>query len=129
MHEAAPAFVTIVMIPFTFDVGTGVLAGLLVSIVCNISMRVGPTLRGLQICRFCLDKSVLDSDDVVNIVPNPVMGDIPTDVVDRQMASRTHHTSPIVETMGTTDIAIPSPTRVHHTSPITDAMLVDETYL
>lgn len=35
MHEAGPAFITIVMIPFTFNLGNGLIAGLMASVTVS----------------------------------------------------------------------------------------------
>ena len=42
MAEGGPAFVTMLMIPFTFNIGHGLLAGLLASVVCRIGRRLRP---------------------------------------------------------------------------------------
>lgn len=42
MAEGGPAFITILMIPFTFNVGHGLLAGLMASLVCYLGRRLRP---------------------------------------------------------------------------------------
>ena len=42
MAEGGPAFITILMIPFTFNIGHGLLAGLLASLVCHIARQLRP---------------------------------------------------------------------------------------
>ena len=42
MAEGGPAFITILMIPFTFNVGHGLIAGLMASLVCRIARRLRP---------------------------------------------------------------------------------------
>jgi len=59
--EAVPAFVTIAMIPFTFDVGKGLIAGLLVSTVCRTSLQLRDWL-GAHNSKNGADASTADAD-------------------------------------------------------------------
>ena len=117
MSEAAPAFVTIVMIPFTFDVGTGVIAGLAASLVCNASSRLRPMLHRRRWLGCCLDKE----DGNVDVLEAAA-----SDIVTNSVAMEAPHEP---ATNGSHDhIKVHRPHQhPHHHSPLMHAMLVSET--
>jgi hypothetical protein len=126
MSEAAPAFVTIVMIPFTFDVGSGVIAGLAASLVCNASSRLRPVLHRQRWCSCCLaaDEEVVDVEVASDIVANPTVLDeasesAPSATAANSTANGHHHTA----------TALPNHHHHHHhhTSPLMHDMFINET--